>query len=87
MKIGFKDLAVELLPLPKRGLGFRWGVDFAGPMSTTKRGNKYVLVTIEHFTKRVELVHLPNKSANLNVAILLESVLSRFGAPAEVVTD
>ena len=56
-------------------------------MPTTKRGNKYVLVMIEHFTKWVELVPLPNKSADLTATTFLESVLSRFGAPAEVVTD
>ena len=50
-------------------------------------GNKYVLVMIEHFIKWVELVPLPNKSADLTAATFLESVLSRFGAPAEVVTD
>ena len=47
-------IAVELQQLPVRGLAYRWGVDFAGPMPTTKRGNKYVLVMIEHFTKWVE---------------------------------
>ena len=87
VKAGFKDPAVELHPLPIRGLGYRWGVDFTRPMPTTKSSNKYVLVMIEHFTKRVELVPLPNKTADLTRATFLESVLSRFGAPAKVVTD
>ena len=55
-------------------------MDFARPMPTTKRGKKYVLVMIEHFTKWVELVPLPNKTADLTAATFLESVLSRFGA-------
>ena len=53
----------------------------------TKRGIKYVLVFIEHFTKWVELVPLPDKSAASTAWALLEFVLSRMGAPAEVVTD
>ena len=87
VKAALTDPAVELQPLPIRGLGYRWGVDFAGPLPTTKRGNKYVLVMIEHFTKWVELVPLPNKTADLTIATFLESVLSTFGAPAEVVTE
>ena len=42
---------------------------------------------IEHFTKWVELVALPNKTSDLTARALLEGVLARFGAPAEVLTD
>ena len=56
-------------------------------MPTTKRGNKHVLVMIEYFTKWVELVPLQNKKIVLTSATFLASVLSRFGAPAKVVTN
>ena len=58
-KASFRDPQRELHLLPIRGLGHRWDVNFAGPMPMTKRGNLYVLVMIEHFTKWVELVPLP----------------------------
>lgn len=41
---------------------FRWGIDFAGPLPETDRGNEYVLVCIEHCTKWIELIPLPTKS-------------------------
>ena len=50
VKAGFRESGKELQPLPIRGLGYRWGVDFAGPLHVTKAGNKWVLVCIEHFT-------------------------------------
>ncbi len=50
-----------LQPLPIMGLGYRWSLDFAGPLPITKRHNKYVLVMIEHFSKWIELVALSNK--------------------------
>ena len=78
VQAGFKDPQVELQPLPIRGIGYRWGVDFAGPLPTTKRRNKYVLVMIEHFTKWVELLALPNKTSDLTARALLEGVLERF---------
>ena len=51
VKAGFKESGQEPQPLPIRGLVYRWGVDFAGPLAVTDAGNKYVLVCIEHFTK------------------------------------
>ena len=51
VKVGFRESGKELHPLIIRGLGYRWGVDFVGPLALTKAGNKWVLVCIEHFTK------------------------------------
>lgn len=41
-KAGFREVGKELQPLALQGLMFRWGIDFAGPLNTTKKGNKYV---------------------------------------------
>lgn len=45
---GFRLSNTELQPLKLRGTMFRWGIDFAGPLPITKRGNTHVLVCIEH---------------------------------------
>ena len=76
-----------LQPLPIMGLGYRWSLDFAGPLPITKRHNKYVLVMIEHFSKWIELVALPDKFSERVAYAFLNRVLSRFGAPSEVLTD
>jgi transposase-like protein len=69
------------------GLGYRWSLDFAGPLPLTVRHNKYVLVMVEHFSKWIELVPSPNKSSEGVAYAFLDRVLSHFGAPAEVLTD
>ena len=69
------------------GLGYRWSLDFAGPLVVTPRGAKYVLVMVEHFSKWIELVALPHNSSELAAMAFLDRVLARFGAPAEVLTD
>ena len=66
-KAGFRVSGRELQPLHLQGLMFRWGIDFAGPLPTTKRGNRFVLICIEHMTKWVELIALPSKASS-NVA-------------------
>jgi hypothetical protein len=76
-----------LHPLPIEGLFFRWGVDLCGPFPTTARGNKYVMVCIEHFSKFLLLVPLPDKQAATTAAAFRQHVLGVFGACAEVVTD
>ena len=87
VKAGFKESGQELQPLPIRGLGYKWGVDFAGPLEVTTAGNKYVMVCIEHFTKWIELIPVPSKCSKGAARGLLEGVLSRFGAPREIITD
>ena len=70
-------------------LGYRWSLDFAGPLLPTSRGAKYVLVMVEHFSKWIELVALPHfsKWIELAAATFLDRVLAKFGAPAEVLPD
>ena len=86
-KAGFRVSGKELQQLPLRGVMFRWGIDFAGPLPTTNRGNRYILVCIEHCTKWVELIALPRKTASNVARAFLENVLSRYGVPGEVLTD
>ena len=62
-------------------------MDFAGSLLPTSRGAKYVLVIVEHFSKWIELVALPQNSSELAAIAFLDRVLARFGAPAEVLTD
>jgi len=48
----FNARAPQLSPLPIMGFGYRWAVDLAGPFKpTSKRGNKYIMVCVEYFTK------------------------------------
>ena len=69
------------------GLGYRCSLDYAGTLVVTPRGSKCVLVMVEHFSKWIEFVDLPQNSTELAVATFLDHVLARFGAPAEVLTD
>jgi hypothetical protein len=56
VRASFNAPMPQLQPLPIMGLGYRWSLDFVGPLPVTPRHNKYVLVMIEHFSKWIELV-------------------------------
>ena len=77
----------KLQSLPIMGMFYRWSLDLAGPLPISKRGNRFVLVMIEHFSKWIELVVLPRKESSLVADAFLQRVLTLYGAPAEVLTD
>jgi len=47
----------------------------------------YIMIMIEHLSKWIELVALPDKSSHSTSQAFLKEVLSRFGACAECLTD
>ena len=47
VKSSFNTLSPQLQSLPIMGLGYRWSLDFVGPLVVTSRGAKYMLVMVE----------------------------------------
>ena len=65
VRSSFNILSPQLQPLSIMGLGYCWCLDFAGPLTITPHGAKYVLVIVEHFSKWIELVALPPNSSEI----------------------
>jgi hypothetical protein len=76
-----------LSPLLIQGMFYRWSCDLTGKLPQTSRGNVYIMIMIEHFSKWVELVTLPDKSSHSTSQAFLQQILSRFGACAKCLTD
>jgi len=88
IKASFKTADPPTLqPLPIKGLGYRWGVDLAGPLPQTSRGNVYVMICVEHFSKHIEAIPIRNKTPEETAYAFAHNVLARFGACAELVHD
>jgi len=66
---------------------YRWSCDLAQELPQTSKGNVYIMIMIEHFSKWVELAALSDKSSHSTSQTFLQQVLSRFGACAECLTD
>jgi hypothetical protein len=64
MRTSFSSQQLTLSPLPIQGMFYRWSCDLAGELPHTSRGNVYIMIMIEHFSKWVKLVVLPNKSSH-----------------------
>lgn len=77
-----------LQPLPMVGLGYRWHCDLFGPIKHAEpHGNTYVMVCVESYSRWIEAIPIKSKHARHTAQAFLQSVIARWGAPAEVVTD
>ncbi|KAL5503499.1 hypothetical protein EMCRGX_G010456 [Ephydatia muelleri] len=85
MNPSVKCPTLDLQPVPVTGLWEMWGVDIIGPLTLTPRGNRYIIVATDYFSKWPEAAALPNKNA-ISVATFLYSLYCRFGA-GDIVTD
>nr|GEU71482.1 hypothetical protein [Tanacetum cinerariifolium] len=62
-----------------------WGINFMGPFPSS-RGNKYILVAVDYFSKWVEAKALPTNDAQV-VVKFLKSLFARFGTPHAIISD
>ena len=64
-----------------------WAMDVLGPLPMTARGNQYILVMSDHFTKWVEAVPMPNQRAETVAKAFVNEVVTRHGVPSKLLTD
>ena len=87
VQASFNSIQPVLSPLAIRGLMYRWGVDLFGPFPKSKRGFKWCMVGVDYFSKWIEGIPMTSKSSAEVAYHLLYAIISRYGAPAEIVTD
>ena len=65
----------------------RIGMDIVGPLPTTERGNKYIVVATDYLTKWPEARALTNAKAASVVPFFYEDIICRHGCPKVLLTD
>jgi putative transposase len=63
------------------------GMDLMGPLPTTARNNRYILVCVDLFTNWVESCALKTITAATVIQAFFELIFSRHGCPTQVLTD
>lgn len=69
--------------LGKMSYGAPWecfATDFIGPLPVTNRGNRYILVVMDYFTKWAEAFPVPDQTAVATANVLLNEI-TRYGCP------
>ncbi|GBM75960.1 Retrovirus-related Pol polyprotein from transposon 412 [Araneus ventricosus] len=59
----------------------RMALDILGPFPVTTKGNRYVLVLMDYFTKWPEAIPIPDQEAATVAEELVRSWISRYGVP------
>ena len=65
----------------------RVALDIMGPLPRSDRGNRYLLVLSDYFTKWVEAYSIPNQEAMTIARKVVEEFICRFGVPLAIHTD
>ena len=60
------------------------GDGYYGPLPETSRGNKYILVIADYFSKWSEAYPIPNMEAITVVKCLVNEFICRFGVPEQL---
>ena len=65
----------------------RLSTDLIGPFPRTPRGNRYILVVTDQFSKWVEIIAIPDQTAETTARTILNEVIARFGSPISIHSD
>jgi hypothetical protein len=76
-----------LHPLPVGKPFDRLGIDLLGPLPETQSGNKHIVVATDYLTKWPEARAVPDATAETVATFLYEEVVTRHGAPKEILSD
>jgi hypothetical protein len=62
-------------------------MDYLGPLPSTGRGNKYLLVLVDMLTKWPEAYALPDRKATTVARVIATEFIPRYGAVQELLSD
>jgi len=65
----------------------RIAINIAGPFPDSDKGNRYLLIAMNYFTKWPEVYAIPNQEASTVADTLVTNFFCRFGVPMELHSD
>jgi hypothetical protein len=65
----------------------RVAIDVLGPLPLTVRGNRYIVVLADYFTRWTEAYAVPNQEAETLARRIIDEFIVRFGVPRSIHTD
>ena len=77
----------ELYPIEVKEPFDTIGIDIVGPLETTGRGNRYIVVAMDYFTKWPEARAIKNATAEEVIEFIWEDIICRHGCPRKIISD
>src|ERR1700722_13745 len=66
---------------------YQIGIDFVGPLPSTKRKKRYIIVAMDYFTKWPEAKAVTRDTAEETARFLYEDIICRHGCPQKIISD
>ena len=73
--------------LPAGAPGDCLATDYLGPFPVTAQCNRYILLLTDHFSKFVEIIPVPDMTAEICASKILNEYISRWGCPLSIHSD
>jgi hypothetical protein len=77
----------ELNPIEIKEPFYQIGIDFVGPLPSTKSRKRYIIVAMDYFTKWPEAKAVTRDTAEETAKFLYEDIICRHGCPQKVISD
>lgn len=61
--------------------------DYLGPFPVTDRGQRYIILCTDHFSKNVEIIQVSDMTADVCALKLLNEDIARWGCPLAIHSD
>ena len=65
----------------------RLATNIIGPVPTTPRGNRYVLIVTDYFSNWIEVLPIPDQTAETTAEVILNEVIGWYGCPLDIYSD
>jgi hypothetical protein len=65
----------------------KWGIGFTTCHSASTRGNHYIIVAVDYFTKWVETMPTFNNDGETTTLFIFNQIVARFNISKDIVTD
>ncbi|CAH8502093.1 unnamed protein product [Dicrocoelium dendriticum] len=87
MKTDCRGMQQQMMTIPVSEIGELWSVDVMGPFPLTRRGNQYILLMTEHFTRWIEATGIPDQRASTVTHAVMNHLVAAHGIPKAILTD
>ena len=86
-KRGKPSSKYELNPIEVKEPFYQIGIDFVGPLPSTKKRKRYIIVAMDYFTKWPEAKAVARDTAEEAAKFLYEDIICRHGCPHTIISD
>ena len=62
-------------------------IDVAGPLETTKAGNRYIIIVVDNFSKYIEAIAVPDFNAETTANFIINKVICKYGVVKSIHSD